>query len=318
MSRSTRAAALAAVALALFTGGCATPETRAVLDDPGELRPRAEITSAPFFPQSRYQCGPAAIAMALAWSGDPVTPDEMVPEVYTPAREGTFAADMVSVARRRGRLAAPVTGLAGILAEIAAENPVVVFQNLGLDLLPKWHFALAVGYDLADGTITLRSGREARRVISLATFERTWARAGRWALTVLPPDVLPATGTATTVARAAAALERAGRPAAARAAYGAMLRRWPDDLAALIGLGNTSYALGDLAAAESAFRRASARRPREAAAHNNLAHVLGRLGRTVEAIAAARRAVDLAPGDPTPFLQTLRELTGNRAAGDRS
>jgi len=192
---------------------------------------------------------------ALAWSGLSVTGEQMVPEVYTPGREGTLPADMVSAARRHGRLAVPVGGLSGVLAEISAGHPVIVFQNLGLRVLPYWHFALAMGYDLDAGTISLHSGREAERTIGLATFERTWTRAGGWALTVVPPGILPATGSAVTIARAAVGLERAGHAAAARESYRAMVLRWPDDLAAW----------------------------------NNLAHVLGRRGQTAEAITAARR-----------------------------
>lgn len=300
--------ALAAAVLTAALGACAAPQTRAVIHSPDDLPPSARVDSVPFFPQARYYCGPAAIAMALAWSGLPVTSEQMAPEVYTPGRDGTLAADIVSAARRHGRLAVPVGRLADLLAEITAGHPVIVFQNLGLEVFPKWHFALAVGYDLAAGTITLHSGREAGRVIGLATFERTWTRAGSWALVVLPPGELPATGSAVTVARAAIGLERAGQPGAARDAYRAMQSRWPDDLGSWIGLGNTSYALGDLAAAEAAFRLASALHPANPAAWNNLGHVLGRRGRTAEAIAAARRAVGLAAGDDAPYRETLREL----------
>ncbi len=313
-----RAAAVATVVLAILLGGCAAPQTRAVIASPDGLPPSARVASVPFFAQERFQCGPAALAMALAWSGLPVTTEQLVPEVYTPGREGTLPADIVSAARRHGRLAVPVEGLSGVLAEISAGHPVIVFQNLGLRVLPYWHFALAMGYDLDAGTISLHSGREAERTIGLATFERTWTRAGGWALTVVPPGILPATGSAVTIARAAAGLERAGHAAAARESYRAMVLRWPEDLAAWIGRGNTSYALGDLAAAEAAFRLASALHPANAAALNNLAHVLGRLGRTAEAIAAARRAVGLAGPDGAPYRETLRELTRPRTAAASS
>ena len=134
----------------------------------------------------------------------------------------------------------------------------------------------------------------------------------------MPPGELPATGSAVTVARAAAGLERAGHPDAAREIYRAMVMRWPDDLAAWIGRGNTSYALGDLAAAEAALRLASALHPDNAAAWNNLAHVLGRRGRTEEAIAAARRAVGLAGQDGAPYRETLNELMRARTGPESS
>ena len=313
-----RTAALASVVLAAVVSGCAALQTRAVIDSPQGLPPEARVASVPFFPQARFQCGPAALAMALAWSGLSVTGEQMVPEVYTPGREGTLPADMVSAARRHGRLAVPVGGLSGVLAEISAGHPVIVFQNLGLRVLPYWHFALAMGYDLDAGTISLHSGREAERTIGLATFERTWTRAGGWALTVVPPGILPATGSAVTIARAAVGLERAGHAAAARESYRAMVLRWPDDLAAWIGRGNTSYALGDLAAAEAAFRLASALHPGNAAAWNNLAHVLGRRGQTAEAITAARRAVDLAGSNDAPYRDTLNELLRSRTVRENS
>ncbi len=321
MARPTgqaRAAAFAAVVLAILLGGCAAPQTRAVITSPDGLPPSARVASVPFFAQERFQCGPAALAMALAWSGLPVTTEQLVPEVYTPGREGTLRPDIVSAIRRHGRLAVPVGRLTDLLAEISAGRPVIVFQNLGLTILPTWHFAVAMGYDLDAATISLHSGRQAERIVGLDRFEHTWTRAGSWALVVLPPGELPATGSAVTVGRAAAGLERAGHPDAAREIYRAMVMRWPDDLAAWIGRGNTSYALGDLAAAEAAFRRASALHPGNAAAWNNLAHVLGRRGQTAEAIAAARRAVDLGGQDGAPYRNTLRELIRARTAQENS
>lgn len=314
----TRTATFTSLVLAAILGGCAAPQTRAIIASPQDLPAGARVASVPFFPQERFHCGPATLAMALAWSGLSVTSEQMVPEVYTPGREGTLPADMVSAARLHGRLAVPVGRLSDVLAEISSGHPVIVFQNLGLSVLPYWHFALAIGYDLEAGTISLHSGREAERTIGLSTFEHKWTRAGGWALAVVPPGELPATGTATTVARAAAGLERAGNAAAARDTYRAMVMHWPDDLAAWIGRGNTSYALGDLAAAEDAFRLASALHPGNAAAWNNLAHVLGKRGRTADAITAARRAVDLAGSDDAPYRETLRELMRSRTVRNNS
>jgi len=300
---------LAAVAVGLLLlGGCVGPQTVTLLKSLGALPDRTEVAGVPFFPQKRYYCGPAALAMALAWTGLPVTADDMVAQVYTPGKEGTLATDMVSAARRNGRLAVPVGSMADILGEIAAGHPVLVFQNLGLEFFPQWHFALAFGYDLDRRTIHLRSGPDRRRVTALDTFEFTWARSGYWGLAVLPPGTLPATASEAAILRAAAGLERAGQPRAAAEAYQKIAERWPQSLAALIGVGNARYATGDLDDAEQAFRRAVQRHPTAAAAWNNLAHVLGRNGRRREAIAAAERAVRLAGKTPGPFAETLREL----------
>jgi tetratricopeptide (TPR) repeat protein len=73
-----------------------------------------------------------------------------------------------------------------------------------------------------------------------------------------------------------------------------MLARWPESHLALMGLGNTLHASGQLAAAADAFRRATLARPADAAAYNNLAQTLADLGRWREALEPARQAVALA------------------------
>src|SRR5262245_45800179 len=119
-------------ALAATLAACATPQADRLVQDRGALPAHAQVERVPFFPQEELHCGPAALAMALAWSGLVVTPPDVAPFVYTPGRSGSLPSDMISGARRYGRLAMPVGSLADLFAEIDAGHPVVVFQNLGL------------------------------------------------------------------------------------------------------------------------------------------------------------------------------------------
>ena len=289
--------------------GCAMPQTASLVASPGDLPARAEVASVPFFPQERYYCGPAALAMALAWSGLTVTQDDLVSQVYTPGKEGSLQADILAAARRNGRLAIQVGDLSDVLAEIAAGHPVLVFQNLALEWYPQWHFAVAIGYDLDTREIVLHSGRDARRRTSLSTFEATWERGGFWAVVVLPPERLPARGTERAVVRAAAGLERAARYKEAAVAYETILQRWPDSYVALMGLGNAHYATGNYREAEAAFRGAIARHPERPDPWNNLAHALVMQGLRAKAETAAHNAVRLAKRDPGPYIATLREIS---------
>jgi Peptidase_C39 like family/Tetratricopeptide repeat len=306
-----RAPRISSALLLLALVACAGPQTKSLLENPTAALPlRAKVDGVPFFPQQEYYCGPAALATVLSWSGVPDTQDEAAAQVYTPGREGTLRSDMVAAARRNGRLAVPVDRLASLAAELAAGHPVVVFQNLGLGWFPVWHYAVAIGYDVDAGDLILRSGLEARRVMPLGTFERTWARGDHWALVVLPPGELPVSADEITVLRAATGLEQAGRLRAAAAAYAAITKRWPDSLEASIGLGNAAYAAGELEAAENAFRTAVERHPEAAAAWNNLAHILGERGQRAEAMAAAQRAVRLGGPNAAIYRATLREVGG--------
>ncbi|HEX9182344.1 MAG TPA: PA2778 family cysteine peptidase [Burkholderiales bacterium] len=272
----------------------------------------AEIAEAPFFAQEDYQCGPAALAMALTHAGRAVAPDALVPQVYLPARKGSLQAEMLATARRHGMVAYPLAPRrADLLREIAAGNPVVVLQNLALDWAPQWHYAVAIGYDLEARALVLRSGTTPRLAMSLDAFERTWARSGRWAMLALPPERLPATTSETAYLTAAAALERVA-PAAARRAYEAALERWPASAAARIGQGNAAYAMRDLEGAAAAYAQATRDHPEAADAWNNLAQALREQGRGEEALAAARRAVALGGPRAAAYRETLEGILRHR------
>ena len=282
--------------LFLALAGCGgTLQTRAVLDAPaGQLPRQAELVAVPFFPQEDYQCGPAALAMALNAAGVAIDPGGLKPEVYLPQRQGSLQVEMLAAARRHGVVAYQLAPeLANLLAEVAAGTPVIVLQNLGLSWYQVWHYAVVVGYDLEHGEIILRSGREQRQVLPMTTFERTWARSGHWAMLALPPGKIPRSAEEASFVSAVSALERAGHLQGARSAYLAAAQRWPQSLAAQIGAGNTAYRSKDLVQAEADFRQAVAAHPDSVAALNNLAQTLSDLGRDEEALPYAQHAVEL-------------------------
>lgn len=295
--------------LLLGLTACSSIQTQNVVETPGQLPVRAEVGDVPFFPQQKYHCGPAALAMVLAWSGLPVTQDELVSEVYTPARQGTFRTDVLAAARRHGRLAVEVGNLRDLLSEIAAGSPVLVFQNLGLNWYPQWHYAVAIGYDLDSREITLHSGLDERRVVSLSVFERTWRRGDYWALVLLPPGQLPLSAEETPALKAAAGLERVERYTDAATAYAAIAAKWPQSFAARMGLGNSLYSIGDYAGAERAFLAAIRNDSKAAAAWNNLAYALAAQGRREEALRAVEKAVLYGANNRDQYQDSLRELS---------
>lgn len=302
---------LVGVAL-LVLAGCATPQTDGVLQSRGDLPPRAELTDVIFYPQAVNECGPASLAMALDWSGVAVTPDELTPVVFTPGRDGSLQTEMLSASRRNGRIAYPIRDLRALMAEIAGGAPVVVFQNLGLSWAPVWHYAVAIGYDTDEKTLTLHSGETESLTMPLSTFERTWERGGHWAIAVLPPDRLPATAQRSTYMTAVKGLEQAKQIEAAERAYATALTRWPDDLQALMGRGNALYALDRKDEAATWFGAAVAHHPDSGAAHNNLAHVLAEIGKLEEAESMARRAIEIGGPFEDTARKTLDEILSRR------
>jgi tetratricopeptide (TPR) repeat protein len=291
-ARTVAACVLAAGVLATVLPGCAlAPRSAPPASLPAGLAPRVALDGTPFFPQDEYQCGPAALATVLTYAGAPRTPQQLVDQVYLPQRKGTLQLEMLAATRRAGLLPYPLAADAGaVLQEVAGGYPVVVLQNLGPALFPRWHYAVVIGYDLPRSEVILRSGVQQRLVTALPEFLDAWMKAGSWAFVAVPPDHLPATANADDLVTAAASLERVSPDAAAQA-YGAALERWPDNLVARLGLGNVAYGQHRLDDAQAQYRLATQAHPESADAWNNLSQVLLETGRTGEAAAAIGRAV---------------------------
>lgn len=312
---------LLALAGALMLGGlagCASlgaPGTATLRGTPPAGLPRrVELAATPFYPQEDYQCGPAALAMALGAAGLPTPPEQLAGQVFLPGRQGTLQIEMLTGARRNGALAIEIPGrLDALLRETAAGQPVVVLLNLGLSWAPSWHYAVVIGYDLDEAAFLLRSGPIERQLLPFETFEHSWARGGSWAFVALPPGRLAATADEAPTTSALVAFEKTAPPLRAATAYRSALARWPGSLTLAMGLGNSLYKAGALAEAEAVFRSA-ARRHDSAPAWNNLANLLLERQRLREARDAAQKAVAL--GGPTvdSARDTLQQIEARLAS----
>lgn len=294
--------------IVLSIAGCAAPTAVVHLSLPDGFPSQHLIAAVPFYAQTGDQCGPAALAMVLQYSGMSATARELQAAVYTPGRKGSLQSGIVTAARRHDRLAYPIQGLDCLLREVAAGNPVIVLQNLGLQWIPRWHYAVVIGFDLQAQSITLHSGKDPARRVALKTFHHTWRRAEYWGLLVLPPGRLPATVQASVYLKSALGLQKAGFSASAAKAFQSAVRMWPDNTAARMGLGNALYASGNLPAAADAFQRTVAIDSQHGAALNNLAHVLAELGDLDKAESMARRAVVSGGRHAAVYRKTLQEI----------
>ena len=314
----TVAARTAAVVGCLWLAGCASTAPR-----PEWLRSlepaRAELEATPFYPQRDYQCGPAALATVLADSGLNVSPDELVPEVYLPARKGSLQLELIAATRKRGRLpyVLPPQGAAPF-DQVADGRPVLVLLKQGAGPWPGWHYAVVVGYDRERELVILRSGTEQRLETSLRHFLWSWDRGGRWALVAIEPGELPAKPELHRYIDAAAGLEAVGRTDAAERAYAAAAKQWPDAALPRLGLANVAQGRGDLGVAASLYREALARDPDDIAARNNLADTLLALGCRSAAAREIAQAKQLAAGGAlaAPVADTAARIAAAPAVND--
>ncbi|HNP34837.1 MAG TPA: PA2778 family cysteine peptidase [Woeseiaceae bacterium] len=298
---------------ALLAGGCASTTATDFGADPAAV----ELTSTPFFPQERYQCGPAALMTVLSYSGATVTLDELVANVYLPAREGSLQTEIIAASRRAERIPYRIDGsLASISAELNAGRPVLVLQNLGVSWFPRWHYAVVYGIDPDRNLVRLRSGTDANRTSKAGTFLRTWRRSDNWAIVVLRPDELPANPDRLEYFSSISALEATGHLTTANQAWRTARARWPNDLLPLFGLANTELSQGNLVRAEQHYLELLVREPTHAMARNNLAYTLAGMGRIPEAIQQLETALklpDLRPAVANELQASLDEISSMRS-----
>lgn len=267
------------IAAGAATTGCAiNPRV-----DLTQYAPREEpvmLDSVPFYPQTEYQCGPAALAGVLGSSGVRITPADLSPQVYLPERKGSLQIELVAATRRAGRIAYMLEpDLAAVIREIESGRPVLVLQNLGTHHYPVWHYAVVVGFDPARNEISLNSGKEEFKTLDAGKFQRTWEWADRWALIALRPGELPASAEPMHYFRAVAAFEDASDdPGAARAAWKAALDRWADDAHPHLALGNLALRSGNYEKAIRHFNRGLQLKPGDAVLENNLAEATAAAG----------------------------------------
>jgi ABC-type bacteriocin/lantibiotic exporter with double-glycine peptidase domain len=186
--RTMRKALFFALLAGLISLRCAreglVPLEKGGPDDP-EIR--HYISDVPFFPQSKYQCGPASLASVLNYYGCRVTPGEIAKAIYRKRLKGTLSVDLVLFAQRMGFNARAYRGsLTDLKDHIAKDRPLIVFQDVGNPLLPIRHFSVAIGYDEAELILKLHSGKRRDKAISYGRFLRSWREMDYWTLLILP------------------------------------------------------------------------------------------------------------------------------------
>ncbi|WP_422102219.1 PA2778 family cysteine peptidase [Vreelandella sp.] len=271
------------------------------------LTPQTELTEVPFFAQTEYQCGPATLAMVLHHAGIEASVDELIPQVFLPGRDGSVQPEMLATVRRYEQLAIPIRGtMDALLTHLEAGDPVVVMQNLALPAFPMWHYAVAIGFDLPNETLILRSGEIERHTLSFSRFDATWARSGRWGFVVSEPGSLPEAVTARNALEAISAFEEQHGPEKTLSSWQAFSERFPANPLGQFALGNALYAAQQPQAALDAFEAATQLDPAMGAAWLNLAILQLQQENSAAARESLRQAASL-EGEWQPRAQQLLE-----------
>lgn len=246
-----------------------TKQTDQLLRERPALPEKVVIENVPFIEQSAGHCGPATLTMLLQKLGKNIQVEDIASQVYTPGMEGSFQTDMISAGRRQALLAIPVEGMTALLTEIHAGNPVIVFENLALSWLPQWHYALVYGYDLSKPEVYMHSGPEKDKIWDMRKLERSWKLTDYWGMILLKPGQLSPSAGELAHVTAAAALEDLKMKEEAKTSYLAILKKWPQSLGALIGMGNIEAHQKNYKSSLAYFKKAADLYPQSEAAQKN-------------------------------------------------
>ena len=286
---------LAVAALAALAGGCFSPGPK--ISNPG-IPEQKELLATPFFPQTDYHCGPAALATLMGAEGTPTTPERLADQLFIPELEGSLQIEMLAASRRQGFIPVRLdTTLNSLIETVAIGKPVLVLQNLATPGRPHWHYAVLIGYDAGSNRLVLRSGTEYRKEMRLRAFSRTWNWAGNWAFVLLKPGDRVDTISRENYFQALIDIEQTANQDLSHAAYSGALLHWPESEFLWAGLGMANYKMGELSKAEVAFRKLLDFHPDSVAGRNNLASILLERGCNDLALKQITIAEDKLAGD---------------------
>ena len=137
----------------------------------------------PFVPQQKDTCGPASLAMVLAFWGHPGQHDALARELRAVELRGVAGSRLRDAASARGMQAWAFEGDAGHLrGMIAKGRPVIVAWDMGNK---RMHNVVVVGSD-EKGFIVHDPAFGASRHVETELFARRWAATDHWSLLVVP------------------------------------------------------------------------------------------------------------------------------------
>lgn len=170
----------------VFFHGCAGK-------DFSDVRPGIEsrghyIENVPFYrQQGDSDCGPAALAGVLAFRGHTVSRERITANIYLPQLKGALPMDMERFARESGfeTDSAPGT-LDRLKALVRRGSPIICLIDPGFSYYKQPHYVTVVGFDDGNAVVIMHDGLKQNRLMSYDTFDRAWARAGRWMIDIGP------------------------------------------------------------------------------------------------------------------------------------
>ncbi|MBQ4828684.1 PA2778 family cysteine peptidase [Alteromonas sp. MMG017] len=225
----------------LLLSGCqGTPQAdRIALQKPSGVPLNHTINNVPFYAQEQFYCGPTTLSEVFEYYGHGVSASDLAPQIFIPDKEGSLQLEMITATRQYNFLPYTERGtLTKLMQLISSDIPVIVFQNLSIQMLPQWHYAVVTGFDLTSRTLTLHTGVTPNHTMSFELFEKTWGRGNYWLLAPVPSNKISDGMNPFTYVSAAYDMLEVGKGEQAVAFLQTATKQWPNQWLAYFLLGN--------------------------------------------------------------------------------
>ena len=142
------------------------------------------IGGVPYLRQERFFCGPACLGMVFGYWGVTIPQERLADEFYRKELAGSLNLDLLVSARRHGFHAEMHRGSLELLKSYLRRNvPVIALVRTSADP-ERYHYLVVFGYDDGEESLAVHSGKTRGGAAAYSDFDRDWAAADRWMLTV--------------------------------------------------------------------------------------------------------------------------------------
>jgi tetratricopeptide (TPR) repeat protein len=216
---------------------------------------------------------------------------------------------MKATARRYGLVPYEINkNLKSVLRELSNDTPVIVLFNLGLKLVPAWHYSVVTGFDKTDKKIFLSAPKGDETWMTFEEFETFFERGGSWAIVALKPPSLPVSADEKEVIGAILDMYDTGAKDIARHASVSYISKNPSSYLGIATLANIYFLDGDFKSASFMYEQALALKPKDPIMLNNFAESLLKQNRLLEAKKYALEAVSIGGTFLQNYKNTLQEI----------
>lgn len=198
--------------------------------------------------------------------------------------------------------------LKDILKEVSNDTSVIVLFNLGLKLVPVWHYSVVTGYDKVEQKVFLSAPNGSETWMSFEEFETFFERGGSWAISLIKPPKIPLTSSEDSVLNAILDMYEVGQKDIAKQAVVAYLSKNKNSYGAMIVLGNIYLKDEDYKSASFMYNEILKLKPNEPSILNNFAIALLGQNKYAQAKKYVEEAVKIGGKFAQSYKNTLEKI----------